>query len=187
MIYVILGKGGSGKDTAFKALKEALPDFQPWVLTTTRPPRPGEVHGVDYHFVNDSTFSVLDNLGVLVHKQCYETVYGTWWYGLMSTRQDFGKPQLLVNTLTAFESLKTVYGPENVVGIYLDVPEAVLLERQTSRISDLTCKMSQEIARRIQADSIDFSEGNLEKAGVVRISNNRPLAETIEEIVKLLT
>ena len=57
LLIVLSGPSGVGKGTVRKALFN-LPnhDFVYSVSTTTRPPRDGEVDGIDYHFVDKETF-----------------------------------------------------------------------------------------------------------------------------------
>ena len=49
---VLSGPSGVGKDAVLAAVRRRHPDV--WVSTsvTTRPPRPTETHGVEYHFVS---------------------------------------------------------------------------------------------------------------------------------------
>lgn len=58
VLLVIAGPSGVGKDTVARALIERDPDGFYFVVTaTTRPPRPGEVEGVDYFFVSNDEFA----------------------------------------------------------------------------------------------------------------------------------
>ena len=49
-ILVITGPSGVGKGTLIKGLLERMEGLTLAVSATTRPPRPGEVDGRDYHF-----------------------------------------------------------------------------------------------------------------------------------------
>ncbi len=53
---VITGPSGVGKGTLIRALRERLPGLELSVSATTRGPRPGEVDGRDYHFLDDAVF-----------------------------------------------------------------------------------------------------------------------------------
>jgi guanylate kinase len=53
---VLAGPSGVGKGTVGKRLRDRVPDLVWSVSWTTRPPRPGEVDGVDYHFVTPEAF-----------------------------------------------------------------------------------------------------------------------------------
>ncbi|MCC5808479.1 MAG: guanylate kinase [Opitutales bacterium] len=57
IILIISGPAGSGKSTLCDHLTSAFPDsIERFVTTTTRPPRPGEKDGVDYHFLARDVF-----------------------------------------------------------------------------------------------------------------------------------
>jgi guanylate kinase len=60
---VISGPSGVGKGTVVKALLEAKPDLRFAVSYTTRAPRPGEVDGVHYRFVDEETFDAIGDAG----------------------------------------------------------------------------------------------------------------------------
>jgi guanylate kinase len=56
-VFVITGPSGVGKGTLIRGLMERLPDLELSVSATTRPPRPGERDGVDYHFLSREEFA----------------------------------------------------------------------------------------------------------------------------------
>ena len=53
---MITGPSGVGKGTLIRTLLERIPELELSVSATTREPRPGEVDGVDYHFLSDAEF-----------------------------------------------------------------------------------------------------------------------------------
>ena len=55
-LYIISGASGVGKSTVLKMVMAARPELQFSVSATTRPPRPGEEHGVQYYFVSTDQF-----------------------------------------------------------------------------------------------------------------------------------
>jgi guanylate kinase len=77
-IFVVSGASGSGKTTLVRALQANDPALRFSVSYTTRPPRPGEVHGQDYFFVSTEEFLKLINDGSLVeHVKQFGYYYGT--------------------------------------------------------------------------------------------------------------
>ena len=56
---VIAAPSGAGKTSLARALVERSGELVFSLSATTRPPRPGEEHGVDYHFVDDAGFDAL--------------------------------------------------------------------------------------------------------------------------------
>ena len=59
LLFVVSGPAGAGKSMIVRRLVEKHPDVRVSVSCTTRAPRPGEVDGVDYHFVSDEKFDEL--------------------------------------------------------------------------------------------------------------------------------
>ena len=56
VLLVLAGPAGSGKTTLCERVVRELPGFSRVITTTTRPPRPGEVDGLHYHFLSPAQF-----------------------------------------------------------------------------------------------------------------------------------
>ncbi|ORW56795.1 guanylate kinase [Mycobacterium parmense] len=65
-MVVLSGPSAVGKSTVVRCLRERVPDLHFSVSATTRAPRPGEVDGVDYHFVSAARFQQLIDEGALL-------------------------------------------------------------------------------------------------------------------------
>jgi guanylate kinase len=77
-VFVITGPSGVGKGTLIRTLRERCPDLELSVSATTRAPRPGEVDGVDYHFLDDGEFERRVGEGAFVEHARYSgRRYGT--------------------------------------------------------------------------------------------------------------
>jgi guanylate kinase len=75
-LFVVAAPSGGGKTSLTRALLEKDPGIRLSVSYTTRPPRPGEQEGVDYHFVSIERFMALRDAGeFLEHAQ----VHGNWY------------------------------------------------------------------------------------------------------------
>jgi guanylate kinase len=66
LLIVLSSPSGAGKSTIARMLLEADSDVTMSVSATTRPKRPGEIEGVDYHFVDDAEFDRLIEVGEFV-------------------------------------------------------------------------------------------------------------------------
>jgi len=75
LVVVISGPSGAGKDAVIKRMKQMGVPFHFVVTATTRPPRPGEVHGRDYLFVSLEAFAEMIEKGELLE---YAVVYGDY-------------------------------------------------------------------------------------------------------------
>ena len=77
-VFVITGPSGVGKGTLIRGLLERVPDLELSVSATTRAPRPGEQHGVDYHFMTQGEFERRAGAGSFVEHAAYSgNRYGT--------------------------------------------------------------------------------------------------------------
>jgi guanylate kinase len=65
-VVVLSGPSAVGKSTLVRRLRDQIPDLVFSVSATTRAPRPGEVDGVDYHFVTPARFQQLIDDGALL-------------------------------------------------------------------------------------------------------------------------
>ncbi|OBK11245.1 guanylate kinase [Mycobacterium asiaticum] len=65
-VVVLSGPSAVGKSTVVRCLRERIPNLHFSVSATTRAPRPGEVDGVDYHFVSPARFQQLIDEGELL-------------------------------------------------------------------------------------------------------------------------
>lgn len=78
ILFVVSAPSGAGKTSLVKALLKADPAIRLSVSYTTRPARPGETDGRDYHFVGHETFTRLLAEGeFLEHAEVYGNFYGT--------------------------------------------------------------------------------------------------------------
>jgi guanylate kinase len=75
LLVVLSGPSGVGKDATLQMLKQTNYPFHFVVTATTRPKRPGEVDGVDYHFVSVGEFAEMIEKGELLE---YAVVYGDY-------------------------------------------------------------------------------------------------------------
>ena len=75
---MITGPSGVGKGTLIRSLVQQVPELEVSVSATTRPPRPGEVDGVDYHFLSDAEFDRRLAAGEFIEHASYSgNRYGT--------------------------------------------------------------------------------------------------------------
>jgi guanylate kinase len=77
-VFVITGPSGVGKGTLIRTLRERIPELDLSVSATTRAARPGEEHGVHYHFLDDAEFEARVQAGDFVEHARYSgRRYGT--------------------------------------------------------------------------------------------------------------
>lgn len=95
-LVVLAGPTAVGKGTVAAVVREAHPEVWMSVSATTRPPRPGEVDGVHYCFVDDDEFDRMLAADELLE---WAVVHGTYRYGTprrpVETAVAAGRPALL--------------------------------------------------------------------------------------------
>jgi len=78
LVYVVSAPSGGGKTSLVNALLKRDSRVALSVSHTTRGPRPGEVDGIHYYFVDDATFDgLVDRDAFLEHARVFDHRYGT--------------------------------------------------------------------------------------------------------------
>ena len=81
-LVVVSGPSGAGKTTVLERVVQRCPvPLVRSVSATTRPPRPGEVEGVDYHFLSPVEFQARRERGEFL--ECFEVFGRGSWYGTL--------------------------------------------------------------------------------------------------------
>ena len=145
-LFIISSPSGGGKTSLVKALLEAEPGMRLSVSYTTRPPRPGEVHGRAYHFVTLPEFERLLETGeFLENAVIYGNRYGTsrkW----IEREQAGGHDVLLEIDWQGAQQVRRLM--RNVVSIFILPPSLEVLE---SRLKGRGQDSPAAVARRLAA------------------------------------
>jgi len=132
ILFVISAPSGTGKTTLCENLR-ATPDFIYSVSCTTRPPRPGEEDGVDYHFLTKERFVGLIDGGEMLE---YALVHGHYYGTLKETVKDAleqGTDVLLdidVQGATTIRKTDDVKLRDSLVDVFIMPPTLEELERR---------------------------------------------------------
>lgn len=194
MIFCLMGRGASGKDTLYNSLLEEYKGLvAPIVLYTTRPMRPGEVDGVTYHFVTLAAMQEFETANKIFEKRSYDVIvdnkpavfnYFTCIENI-SDSQDY----FIICTPDVFEKFCNYYGSDKVSGIYLDVSSAERRNRMTLRELNLpkSNRNFEELDRRVKADDLVYQFDELKlKSNVSVIYADSLSPEQVLEAAKFL-
>lgn len=186
-IAFIMGKSSSGKDHIFKALVEdETLGLNTITMYTTRPMREGEENGVEYFFVDAARAEELERNNQIIELRCYKTVYGEWKYFTADDGQIVlgeGKRYVVIGTIEAYNRFVEYFGKDKLLPIYIEVEDGLRLQRAIKREQMQESPHYEEMCRRFLADSVDFSEENIKKAGIEkRFYNNGSIEACIEQI-----
>ena len=134
-VFVVSAPSGAGKSTLVQRLVQSVPELVFSISFTTRKPRPGEVDGRDYFYIDDARFDAMVAEGGFVEwVQVYGHRYGTgraWLNGVLAT----GRDVLLDIETTGARNLRQAI-PEARMIFILPPSAASLEQRLRSRGKD---------------------------------------------------
>uniref|UniRef100_A0A7C4RP50 Guanylate kinase n=1 Tax=Desulfatirhabdium butyrativorans TaxID=340467 RepID=A0A7C4RP50_9BACT len=177
-LFIVSAPSGAGKTTICRAVLEALPDLVYSVSYTTRPPRPGERDGVDYHFIDEPRFreAIRKNRWAEwaeVHGNFYGTSADLIEHALLE-----GKDVLLDIDVQGARSISERY-PEHSVTIFLRPPDMDTLRR---RLESRNTDSPAVIERRIRNAAQEMAQMHLYRHVIV----NDMLEKAIGEMIHLI-
>lgn len=175
MLFITSGPSGSGKTTLCRLVEDRL-KIPHHVSYTTRPQRSGETHGVHYFFVEPSEFDRMVQAEEFVewawvHGNRYGTAYAT----LKQALSDDIDLILDLDTQGAIHLKQKI--PQAIL-IFVDVPDAVLLERLQGRGSESQDSVEMRLKNAIQEREMK------DQYDVVLI--NHELEETFLKLVEII-
>jgi guanylate kinase len=179
-VLILTGLSGAGKDSVAEALKAK--GFTSAVPHTTRPMREGETEGNPYHFVSKDTYLGMLNDDEFVESNKYLTMFNgveDWsYYG--TSKDALNSNEKLMLTIGVQSALRTKEKLDNVIVVYLFVPDKVREERAKQRGSfdqvEWDNRLAQDIERRAK------NKFPLHQMDAI-IDNIQPLEKTIEDIL----
>ena len=142
---IICGQGSSGKD--YLKIKFNQRGYKQSISYTTRLPRKGEFHGVDYYFITNEVFQDMIALDLFYE---YKKFNG-WYYGV--GHHDFRHSNLFIMTPDAINELDEDTRRSSFV-IYVNIDEDLRRSRLSKRND------ADNVERRLLADYYMFKDFN---------------------------
>src|SRR5215468_5320880 len=145
-LIVVSAPSGAGKTTLCHEVRQLVPDLFYSVSCTTRPPRPGEVNGTDFHFVSEAEFlDMRDRDGFAEWASVHGNHYGTPVHALEGALTR-GMDVLLDIDTHGARQLRQRY-PE-AVSVFIMAPSLAELEaRLRERKSDAPGEIERRLSR----------------------------------------
>lgn len=177
-LYTISAPSGAGKTSLVAELLKRTPRLGVSVSHTTRPMRPGEVNGVNYHFVSHAEFEkMLESSAFLEHAQVFDNFYGTsqqWVESQLAAGEDV----ILEIDWQGAQQVRRLM-PDTVAIFIMPPSKEALNERLTGRGQD----DSAVIQRRMDAAVAEMSHYVESDFVVINDDFNTALAD-LEAIVR---
>jgi guanylate kinase len=159
-ITLLIGKSASGKDTLYRRMIKT--GANGIVSCTTRSPRPREIDGKDYFFLDREKFLELVSEGKIFEYRSYDTLVDgipdTWYYGSKKQDLEQGKDYVAVVEVDGAMAYAKAYGADLVDVILVEVSDDAERTRRARRRPGFN---EAEWVRRMEADNRDFSTERL--------------------------
>jgi guanylate kinase len=127
-LFVVTAPSGAGKSSLVNALLKDDPALRLSTSYTTRPPRPGEQNGREYHFVDEATFLAMRERGEFLESaEVHGNRYGTSKKVIAETL-DRGQDLILEIDWQGAQQVRRLY--PGCIGIFILPPSIEELERR---------------------------------------------------------
>ncbi|MBE90322.1 MAG: guanylate kinase [Rhodospirillaceae bacterium] len=179
VMLVLSSPSGAGKTTIARELLSRDDHISMSVSATTRPKRPGEVSGVDYHFVDKTEFNIKRNQQEFLESaKVFDNYYGTPAKPVMAALAE-GMDILFDIDWQGTQQLAEK-APDDVVSVFILPPSHSELERRLNRRAQDT---PEEVARRMSKAASELSH----YAEYDYIIINNLLGESVMRVMSILT
>ncbi|MBI1250322.1 MAG: guanylate kinase [Alphaproteobacteria bacterium] len=178
LMLVLSSPSGAGKSTLARMLIASEPGMELSISATTRPPRPGEIDGREYHFLSREQFEQQADRGdFLEWARVFDNYYGTP-KAAVDAALAAGRDVLFDVDWQGARALRAA-APDDVVGVFILPPSIEELERRLrARAQDDATVIARRMAR--AADEI----AHWAEYDYVLI--NRDIDHTFREIVAII-
>lgn len=170
LVIVISGPSGSGKSTVINALCKADETLRLSVSATTRKPRPGEVDGVDYHFLSQSEFEArIQQDSFLEWAEYGGNFYGTLTSEITTAREAEKDAILEIEVKGALKLQAQDLSPARSLLIFIIPASFTILEerlrrRKTESETELKKRLAIAKSEILEIEHYDFWVSNPEDA-----------------------
>lgn len=174
-VTVLAGPTSVGKSTLSRFIRMHYPEVHFSVSATTRSPRPGEVDGVDYHFIDADRFDELVDRGDFLE---WATVHGRHRYGTLRSTVDAalaaGKLVLLEIDLQGARQVRQTMPEAQFV--FLAPPS---WEDLVSRLVGRGTESQEEQQRRLETAKIELAAEQEFDVSIINDELDRAAAELV--------
>ncbi len=179
LLIVVSGPSGVGKDAALRRMNERRYPFHFLVTNTTRPKRPNEIEGVDYHFISKEQFSEMEQRGEFLERA---VVYGYEYGNSKREVQEAlarGQDVIMRIDVQGAATIKRIV--PDAVFIFLMPPSMAALE---ARLRKRRTEPEDYLRLRLHAARLEMNE--FERFDYVIVNEDDALDETAELIQEII-
>ncbi len=180
-LIIVSGPSGAGKTTVLRRVFERWPGpLAASVSATTRPPRPGEVDDVDYHFLSNEEFQLRREKGEFL--ECFEVFGHGYWYGTLQSEVTSGlrAGKWVVLEIDVQGALSVMQTRDDAVSIFIRPSTAEELQR---RLRGRATETEDAIQRRLEQANRELSVADRYRYEVI----NDDIDLAVQKICDILT
>lgn len=178
LLIIVSGPAGSGKGTVVSRVREKAP-FEFSVSATTRAPRPGELDGVHYHFIDKTAFEEKIAAGdMLEHAEYVGNYYGT---PKAPVEQTLAEGKDIILDIEVQGALQVKEKMPDAVMIFILPPDAVTLE---ARLRGRGTETEEVIAKRMAKARTELAL--FDRYDYVVVNRENGVDAAAEEILSIL-
>jgi guanylate kinase len=183
LLFIIAAPSGAGKSSLVNAVLADDPQLALSISYTTRPARPGEVNGREYHFVDRTTFQRMLEAGEFLESaEVHGNYYATSQRQIADVRAS-GRDIVLEIDWQGAQQVRRIF--PDAIGIFILPPSRAELERRlrargqdaAAAIERRLAAAEEEMSHAVEFDFViinnDFEEARRDLAAVVRASRLR--------------
>lgn len=164
VVFVLLGKTGSGKSTILDMIEEVQGvDLPKLASYTSRPRRSNEEKSNEYIFVDNAKFDELVANGTIMEHRKYDVAGGdVWQYGTGYPDTDYSITTMTPDVVPTVMNIPGI----KVYPIYIEVSSKLRYKRMELRESEMKNPNYEEMYRRYESDEKRYTQQVMKDAGI---------------------
>lgn len=177
ILVIISGPSGAGKSTIYREILARNNNIASSVSVTTRLPRPAEIDGIHYHFINkEKYFELKESGGLLEGAKVYGNYYGTPLNKVLD-KINSGTDIMFEIDIDGARQIKSKY--PNAIWIFVIPPTLQILEE---RLRSRKTNDDEDIARRLSATKNEIAFSHMFDYFIV----NTELGDSVKKIESII-
>ncbi|MDP6448039.1 MAG: guanylate kinase [Pirellulaceae bacterium] len=179
-LIIISGPSGSGKSTVVDQLLATDLPLEKSVSVTTRDPRPGETHNVDYIFMSREEFQEQRDAGNFL--ECMDVFGRENWYGTLRApvATSLSQGKWVVLEIDVRGAIAVMEQEPTAITIFIQAPS---LEELETRLRDRGTESEAAIQRRLEVARQELAQMDRYRHQIVNVAIN----QAVREICDILT
>ncbi len=178
LLIIVSGPSAVGKDMTLRRMKARSAPFYFLVTNTTRPKRPTEVEGVDYHFITQEEFNrKVAAKELLEHAQVYDHYYGN---SKREIEEALARGEDVIMRIDVQGAETIRHKVKGAIFIFM----AATIEELEKRLRARRTESEEALQRRLQRVAVEMQE--MHKFDYIVVNRDDQLEKTVDDIQAII-